>query len=39
VGQAVRRQPRTEETGVLSRASPCGLGSGQNDTGTGLFSE
>jgi hypothetical protein len=37
MSQAPRRQPLTEEMGVLSPASPYGLCDGQSDTGTGFF--
>jgi len=37
--QAVGHQPHTEETEVLSRTSPCGLGGGHSGTGSGWFSE
>jgi len=40
VVQTVGHQAHTEETGVLSRANPCGLGDGQSGTGTGfIFAE
>jgi len=36
--QTASRRPLTEEARVPSPASPCEIGGGQSDTGTGFYS-